>query len=348
MDTDWLTRTPALLHVESKHGLPDYVKTATWPAADDLPLTAFADTEQRLPIHSKAAAWCSAIWCAANADLVDDTVIGRVKKACDAHGATADLPELQNLFDYGQEKQAASPDQTYALVIPNAREFGVDADVLELMPLSTMLDVEDSSAELDKSAALGKLPPEMIREAAVNIKKAAAKFDVKLPVTSTAERLGHERYADLETAAELLERRASVVDATAMTGYREVLEFLKTAGMEQTVIEGLLDLDAVNGVTYGFGKMAFQPTPWEIVYSGPTEEDVMKLARSSVLVADCLLPLEALKAVSDATLDMRLSADTASIVKQARVADAPHAAKLIAGLDETRQLQVLDLLLEHA
>jgi len=349
MDPDWLTTSPAVLHVESKLGLPDYVKTAAWTPASDLPLEAFADLEQRLPIYSKAAAWCSAVWCAANQELVDDPTWDRVKQAVEAHDVAPDLSCLVDLF--GQRKEAAAapePDHTYALTLKNARQFGFDVDTLELLPLSNELDVEDSIRELDKAASLGKLPPELVREAAVATKQAADLFGVPVPQGSTTLRLGVERLADFDKAAELVERRSSVVPADVMQHYRDIVDFLKTAGMEEDTVDALRDLDASQGITYGFGKLAYQPTPWEIVYSGPTEKDLLKLASTSLYIASCLVPVEALKAVADRDLDMKLAADTAALIKQARTMDAPHAAALIDTLDETRQLQVLDLLVSHA
>lgn len=345
MEPNHILTTPALLHVESKVGFPDFVKDASWQSGE-LDLSAYADTEQRLPIYSKAAAWCSACWCIANPGLVDDSSVLRVKRACEVHGVLDALEGIDQLF--GIAKQAVSrPDETYALTVENARDLGIDQDTLNLLPLSTVLDVEDSATELGKAAAAGKLPPEMIRTAAVAIKKAADKFGIKLPSSGVVERLGQDKLADFDKAASLVERRGAVVGAEAMEAYREVVDCLKTAGMEETVVDGLRDLDALHGVTYNFGKLAFQPTPWEIVYSGITDADLTKLASTSVLVADCLVPVEALKALTDRELDMRLSTGASSLAKQARAGDAPHAGKLLADLNETQQLELLDLLMNH-
>lgn len=334
-----------ILHADMKLGLPTFVKVAHWPDASQishLPVTAFADGKRQFPIFSKAAAFCSAL--IASADGCDDKTLNRITDACIDHGIADEVLKYTSLFDTVKCASYQSS-MTHALVIDNAKDFGHNQDTLYMLPASSQLEVEDSISELDKSAST-KLPPELVREAAMNLMKAAEEYSVVIPTGSVVDRLGHDRLPDYEKAAFLIERRISVVPESSMVDYREVVGFLKTAGMEQNVIDGLRDLDSQHGVNYGFGSAVGQPSPWEIVFSGPNDNDVMKMAGSHILIADCPIPIEALTSVADKNIDARFLKVAADAIKQAKAASAFHATELISGLTETQQVTLLDLVLE--
>lgn len=334
-----------ILHADMKLGLPTFVKVAHWPSASQiaqLPATSFADGKRTFPVFSKAAAFCSAL--VASADGCDDKTLNRITDACIDHGIADEVLKYTSLFDT-VKRASYQREMTHALVIDNAHDFGHTDGALFMLPVGNQLEVEDSISELDKSAGT-KLPPELVREAAQNLMKAAAEHGVVIPTGSVVDRLGHERLPDYEKAAFLIERRIAVVPSESMADYREVIGFLKTAGMEQGVIDGLRDLDAQHGVNYGFGNVVGQPTPWEIVFCGPNDNDVVKMASSHILIADCPVPVEALTSVSDKKIDARFLKSAADTVKQAKAAHSAQATELISGLTETQQVTLLDLVLE--
>ena len=334
-----------ILHADMKIGLPSFVKVAHWPGDEQInqmPATAFADGSRRFPVFAKAAAFCSAL--VAAAEGCDEKTLNRITDACVGFGIAEDVLKYTGLFDTVKRASALSA-ASHALVIDGARDLGFDCETLHMLPIETQLDIEDSILELDKSAAEKKLPAEYIRVAAQNLMKAAETQDVAVPLGSLVHRLGHQRLPDYEKAAFLIENRVCVVPQESLAEYREVTGFLKTAGMEDTVVEGLRDLDAQYGVDYGFGQTSGQPSPWEIVFCGPNDNDVVKMASSHILIADSPVPSQALLAVADKDIDKLFRKEAAAAIKQARVSGASMATSLIAELTETQQLELLDLVL---
>ena len=349
MDTSWLLNTPPLLHVEIKHSLPVYVKEATWlddKASAVLPQQAFADPARTLPVFNKAAAFCSAIWASMN--RVSDATQEAIAHACQVHGCIDDALRCTEGIKIVKSASVTLAPEQYALVIDNGKAFGLPEEDSKFLPIGSVLDAEDSITELEKAAKHNKLPVELLREASVNLMKAAARHGISVADDSVVRRLGEERYCDPNKAMFLVEHRISKVASEVLEEYKTAVEFLKTAGMENEVVEVLLDLDHRHGINYGFGTPTAQPTPWEIVFNGATENDMLKLAESMVVVAGCPVAVEAFKSVNDRLIDMRFNKEAAAVIKQAKVSDAPSASNMLAGLSDTQQLDVLELTLNAA
>ncbi|MEN6605128.1 MAG: hypothetical protein ABFD86_22190 [Bryobacteraceae bacterium] len=328
-----------VMHADIQIGLPEFVKTAAWPdelEASRLPSTAFADASRKFPIHTKAAAFCSAL--VAAADGCGDDIGNKISAACVAHGIGEEVLRYTGLFD-SVKVASNAPAATYALSIE------LNGQLQNFLPISSQDDVEDSIAELEKSAADGRLPCELIKQAAEKIADAAEAFDVPYATTSVVSRLGQRCLADPIKAAHLVETRAGIAGDT-MGAYREIIGFLNTPGMEQQVIDGLRDLDSANGVDYGFKSAACTKhlTPWEIVFCGPSEDAVEKMAGTHVLLADLPSPVEALRAVSEKEVGRRFVKEASDKIAKARTAAPAEASQLLAELTETQQIDLLDLI----
>lgn len=164
-----------LNYYHSLHSLPTFVKEAavvTTDAVEGLPQTAFADPLRKLPLHTKAATWCSALSYYSGA-IEDQTGVAEhnIKRAADFWGIGEECRKIRENL----EKDAAPRllmDEDFALL----EEY--EGHKVRKLPVYNMSQVKASAEDLVKSA--NAYPLEWRRKAAQRIIKRASELSLKL------------------------------------------------------------------------------------------------------------------------------------------------------------------------
>jgi hypothetical protein len=160
---------PRALHRATLNGLefPKYASEGAWPSAEDvqsLADTAFADRKNRLhPLHTKAAAFVSAVYCANLDAQPAPEIIENLKQAAMAHGIEADVLPILAEINNKQAAESSAPD-TYALRDGKEHAF---------YPVGTNHDIEHSSIGILRDMRNKHLPVKCARQACLNLVRRA-------------------------------------------------------------------------------------------------------------------------------------------------------------------------------
>lgn len=155
------------------HGLPAFVKEAgvvTTDSVEGLPQTAFADPLRKLPIHDKAATWCS--YLAYHSGSVQDPTNSAGPKLEKAAAFWGIGDECREVVANLQEQADPPKDDDFAMV----SEF--EGQKVRRFPVAGPNNVKESAEELEKTAHRYPLP--WRRTAAQKILKRAADLSVQL------------------------------------------------------------------------------------------------------------------------------------------------------------------------
>jgi hypothetical protein len=314
-----------------------------------LPSVAFADSfERRMPMHTKAAAFLSAV----SADVynypVHKTWQNRLKVACASYGILEEVEIAHKVLanDSYQEKEASeTPNFKWALsLIP---ELGAEAQ--NYYPINNRDEVEDSGIKLARDLFQERLPGTWFVEAAENLVKAAK--ETGLPeslIPDTVKRLAEDRLPSPEYLSEQIERRAkqASLNDDAVEIYKEAAELAlqgKEAAMDAAHVWEFADRK------FGIKLTDVLASPTAAFRSGARREDVEKLAAQIVKIAGVHVPFTQLQLLSDKLVAVSLPLNTAQVLLQAKKAsDGRAAAVSIQDLSEPEQLQILELLTESS
>lgn len=164
------------------YALPDYVKSASEVcAADlkDLPRSAFADSLRKLPMHTKAAVWLSALEHYYRSDATPDAEVDRrLTKAAEFFGVADDLRMVKASSVLLRGKAPGLTANDYAI--------SRSANQVYRLPIDTPEHTVKASMDLQHEA--GNYPYAWRKEAALRILGASGRQNVKLPNRSYIEK----------------------------------------------------------------------------------------------------------------------------------------------------------------
>lgn len=328
---DFITdTTAAIFDYADKQGLvPEFVKQSniiTKEDADQLPDRAFADQYNRLfPCHTKEATVVSSIYFLADGNG-DPNTLDTIMKRAAAFGVEDDVNKVVAHFDnlvqemQQQEKKASEepqePIEKYALTISNNDEEH------NFYNISSRPDVLVSMNELERDYNCGAIEMPWMRKVAKILMDAAEQFNVADNAPGCIVKFAECRLPDLGKAQALLSMRTTCVDDMSM--YNQAMEKLASSLMQAETFQDAVDvsdefakdvyvLDKQANVQYG----AFQPDPYVVMLSGPSQEEFEKRAASHVYISDIPVPVEDVVNMSDQTVDMQFSKSSAECIKDA-------------------------------
>lgn len=340
---------PRLLYAAGLAGtIPQWALAVPIPQFDELSKLAsqaFADPAHRmLPLHTKEATVCSAVYVAALSGIYPQGTEDRVKAAAVALGVGA---EVDAILSVERPKQAAAAPilekAAFALVIEDGAVYNLAAGRHDLLPCHDSYTIEHSGEELAKSASSKKLPPEMVRVAAVELTKAARAKNCLDTLPPQVIALGTERVADWSKAATLIQDRGRHVDAGWMRAYDDLVKLgSETPENAEEIIAGLRDLDAAAGLDY-WGKSGSVASPWEVVYSGLAMEEIEKMATTHFVVAGALVPIPAFSALSETKITSSFSKQSSEIILGAqRSRNSGEITRALSNLEEDLQARLFN------
>lgn len=345
----------------SSEACPDYVlesECLTQEKTASLSRTAFAVPDKRMfPVHNKAATFLSAAYFFGSG-FDDPEVEENIKRAAESHGIESDLDNLYSLFTTTTPKQASDSSQpTYAVSV----EFGPD-DVQNFYPIHNALAIEASAEQIEKDANEGRLPLELKRQACLSLMKAASnnsQVDVET-LPSGVVSMGTPRIPDFDkmkmaadlrgAICKLAEEEKSLL-SDLVTGAEE--EYTKTASIEERDAamekwaELILNFDRRNEITYG----GYIEDPYKALFSGPSDQDIQKMARENVDVLGALVPRLAFSKIADESVRREFTEENAEqilAVKEAASRDGMEATGKLEGLSSGVQRELLQLLVSEA
>jgi hypothetical protein len=315
-DYTTLNNPKFLFFAELNHPFPDWVAAAPMPKTGDfekMASTAFADQKRRLlPISSKEAAFHSALDYMARVGDYPEEAGDRIKEACEFYGITDDVAPYAEVFASRMEKEASDES-------PVVGRYAIDEIIngthFRMLPLNDAVDVESSAAELAKMASERRIHFLQLLPAARAVVSAAEEYGVSLPVSVL--RVGAARMANLEKTAKLIDGRAgfaapSTDRATLQAAYDEVVKSASEGKIDaDECVKQIAALDHAGGVEYNLRKQSHVLLPSEIVFCGPLESELEKLARTHVSVGDVVIPLDEFKKINRTEAEYKLSKSSA-------------------------------------
>lgn len=344
-------RSPAFLVLLKEAGaIPEWLQQA--PDADEvkgLPTIAFADTGRRLmPIHSKAAAFMSAVSALSYGYPSEGNWENRIKAACHQYGITELVKKAHEVIapkDYHKEADEKTEKRAYALEL----EVTAGAAPTPYYPINNQDEVEDSALKMARDHQENRLPESWFVEAAEALMKAARTFDVAVHlIPDSIVRLGEDRIPSPDYLKQQIERR------------------IKQAGISEEAAE-LYTKAAAGAVSGEFPPMKAAHV-WEVAdrkfgvryhdtlvspamafRSGIFRETLDKIAGSVVTIAGVQVPFNALTTLPDRMVVALLPRKSAALVLAAKgQSDGLKAASVIGSLEEREQVELLGLLTDVA
>lgn len=342
----------ALYEVGIKAGdsLPDYVKEAAMLQEEDLVSLhdfAFADPVNRLhPIHTKAAAFMSAVYLAGAGEL-NSPEFEAVKSAAELFGIEQDISDAIALLPQVEKSAHALAEDKYALSFQLEED-----DSWQAYPINNYVDVTKAAAAVVRDWNDGHIPTDWFFHAARNIVKQANALNISRDeIPERVWNMGEERMVDFS-------------NTDFAIGERQYIGVRDTAAYEQAVkeaaagtisvddaIDTWMGLDAANNVNHK--KVT---SPHEAFYSGVKIAHIEQMADNHVFVADVLVPVDAILKLTEndsKAIKMAFRKEAAekivSIVDHFRTEKkAAETSAKIASLESNQQKQLLNLLLKVA
>lgn len=342
---------PRPLYIAGLAGtLPEWALSAPIPQLEELSKlssNAFADPAHRLlPLHTKQATLCSAVYLAACAGIYPEGTEDRIKAAAEALGVADEAAVILN----AERPKAAAASlevekEAHALEIEDGAAYGLDPGPLNYLPCHDSFSIDRSGEELAKCASRQKLPPEMVHSAAVALTKAATLKNCLDVLPPQILALGTERVADWQKAATLIQDRVRVVGREGISDYDELIK-LGAEHPEQAdaVIDGLRDLDAHHNISY-WDKAGAVCSPWEVVYCGPTMQDIEKMASSHFVLGGALVPIPVFSSLPRDRVSAGFSKAAAeTIFKAQESSDSAEITRALGGLEDDLQGRLFNVL----
>lgn len=324
-----------LYRVDALAGTPDYVTQAeviTPEHTQKLASVAFADHGRReFPCFDKASTYLSYAYLR-GAGRSDPALETRIKQAGQVFGISEDLEKIDAAL--ATEKSASAPEPRFALPAGSVKEANFN-----LYPINSREEIESSGHQLlhDRS----RMPVHAFRTAASALVKAAAEH----PGTQLPEKVhaaGVARFPNFEFAAQVAGNRKFVVkSAEALELYAELVKSAHASDETEAVKFATLwtELDSQFGVKYANGIV----DPWAAIFSGPTVEEVEKMASTFAFVAGTPVPLATLQAIPEEKLTQSFSTKTAGLLVATRTKSAAELTSLVSAWDRPVQKELLRL-----
>ena len=346
MDLSEVPHAAAVRYVESQLGLPDYIKSAATPPPaslnDEVSDQAFLDMANRQwPSFNKEAAWLSAVAYLSNPRNRDEQLDGRMLKLASVQGITEDVDKLIHLFDDAVKSASQVPEKRYALIVDFEGQGG--RGVENFYPVNNYGEVLGSSAQLVKDASETGMPLELVRDAAVNLVKAAREYGVNVSeLHRTVELLGTERMADVDHALAIADTREwAGVPPEGIALYKEAAEAVRDGSPEELedAIACWLELDKLHQVKYARHIL----DPYQAFFSGEKISEIEKMASEVVLVGDVMIPKSVFGLPSETQLRQSFSKESAEKIMGLQKTASVNAADASRGMqdfndDERREL----------
>lgn len=312
---------------------------------EGLPSSAFADTGNRLlPIHSKAAAWLSAV-----SSYAYSTPSGawadRLKNACHAYGIVDSVKsaiEVLRPAEQTNQKEASTGSQKeYALILntPEGRS--------ELYPINDDYEIEKSAREILKDVKEKRFPEGWMAKASTTLCKAAD--DRRIPdylIPQDVRDLGTPRIPSPERIdLEIQNRVRAGLPKAATEFYKKAADML-CAG-EVDLGEAALVWELADRKFGLEGKCA---SAVRSLNSGIPMAMIEKQAKEVVVFRGELLPLAALQTLSPIQVAARMTKEAAAaVLKCAQQVDGRNVSRILSTLDENQCRILTDILCDaHA
>ncbi len=348
------TRNPRSLAIaEMAIPFPEWIKGRPIPTSEGfekLASVAFADRENRLlPIFEKEAAFFSAVDYFANAGEYPEEVFDHIKEACAYFGIGADVAPYAEYFAGEFEKQASAETPS---TLPG--RFGIDTTLngthFRLLPLNDPYEIAKSARDLATMVDQNRIHYLMFVDAAREVVKAAADACVIHEIPGLIVQAGTPRFEDLDKAASLIESRRSLVSnyPGAFSEYEEAVKQAAAGEISpEDCMRKIAATDSAIGLRYNFNPRHPVPLPHNIVFGGPTVEEVEKMAASHALIRGVPVPLEALRQIAtvDAEFHLEKAAFDSFIALRSQESAAPLSLE-VAGWGESDQKALLKMAVE--
>jgi hypothetical protein len=342
----------ALFHLQKQEGAPEWAKSASIPAPDDLKglsNAAFACPQTRsLPVHTKESCWQSAAYYWGQ-DQRDPDIETRLKAAARALDMAADLEWVESQLQT-RTKSASAPRYALNLIMEEGQEQG-------FYPLGDDEQLVESADALRKDAHDRRLPVECLRDASVELLKEARARDLEDQMPAVVIKWGEERIPDPVGARVNINLRkcASTVHADLYEdlylGWCEELEkaadYRERDQLTEKWAELLVDLDRLAGVER-YHDM--QPHPYAVLNAGPTHAELEKVANQTLFLGETMVPARALVSVPEAEVRKYFRKDAAARIlgiQKLASADTWAANRDLGELDEELGRELLRLTLRH-
>lgn len=296
-----------LLFLESKGVTPPFEKSASDTWVENLAPNAFALPGKRLfPVHTKRATWESCVYFEGSG-YTDSRVKDNLEKAAEAWGIEEDVSHAISMFTTESTKSAS------------ANRYALEVDGLGYYPLESEIDRETSADAMVEDFREGRLPLPLFRKAAREIVSTSGDVGLPLKVLS----LGTPRLPDFEGAREELPlRKEASKDLYSM--YEDVLSvaeqeytesqsdpLTKAASMDKYA-ELMYELDTQAGIQYDERTV----NPYDLLFTGPSAQDIEKAARETVFVCDQMVPVQSLLAIPEQDLRNHFRTPDAELIME--------------------------------
>lgn len=332
-----------ILNADETHPFPEWVKEASWPSPEEVSgfaASAFADKEREYPVHTKCAAFLSCVYAFGEREKIatDPEFAARLEEAA----AFWEIdPSVLDPYRPTHEKVAAEITEApeYALVFED--DDGIQRGWLKV---SNSAEITESAALLRRTMCDNRVSspysPGQIKQACAVLVDAADAHGLTVdPVIHNVAKRAVSN-ADAVHYAGLRKLAGASDDIIGI--YKEAAAVADQENIE-SVIEAWKVLDATVGVKYATAL----PSPWEVFFCGPTEEEAIKVANSNVFVSEVAIPSPVVAALPPLKVDALFSLADAEIIKQASacaILNAPEASRTLARLDDHASHHLLALL----
>ena len=366
---DYVTaQNPAIfMHLSEKELIPDYVMESprvTTEETDGLSVVAFADPYSRsYPCHTKAACWQSAAWYAGTqADTPH--VKAAIEKMAAAHGISEDVQKVFDCFEAERVKVAHAEvveEPQYALALDFNGYEGRGYE--QHYPINSACEVIASCDDAAEDYLGGILPMPVMRKVATALVKAANAHSVATcDIPGVVLRYGVMRLPDPYAAEAMLShmRKNAGLDTTPYvqavanlrTALTKVANHTEAIKLAEATASTIYDMDCDNHVRYSARML----DPYELIFSGPTVDELEKAAAQVVDILHVDVPVADFLNLSDEKIDTIFSKNAAMVIKQAKqnVEGEPDmektaaAASLLATLPEDVNKVLLSVLADTA
>ena len=338
----------ALYEVGIKAGdsLPDYVKEASILQEEDLVSLhdcAFADTVNRLhPIHTKSAAYMSAVYLAGNG-MTNSKEFAAVKEAAALFDIEDDIDSALALLPQAEKSAHELAKDKYAL------SFEIEEqDTWNAYAINNEVDVTKAATDVVRDWNDEHIPTDWFFHAARNIVKRANELNIaRNDIPEKVWRFGEERLTDFDNVDYAIGERASA----GVSDTSEYWQALKQASTGAITVEHAVDtwmgLDAAHNINH---KRV--TSPQEAFYSGAKVAHLKDLAEKNIFVSNVMVPaaeFDKLAANSYKAVRMAFRKEAAdNIINILSEKDTAKTTAKIASLESNQQKQLLSLLLKGA
>lgn len=328
MNTDFLNdKTGAILNYAFENNLlPEFVKEASVDElhnTDGLIDSAFADKYNRLyPCHTKEATVLSALYSAANRE--DNLQIKEhITKIASAFQVSSEVQNIFNHFEGEFQKYASAqeeePMQKFALYLEDESGLTGYYDISDKE--STLVSIK----HLEQDFTAGGVQPHHMRKIASSISAAAQEYEVAEDyIPSVIKKYATAKLPDSNVAYELVGLRN--VSEEQLDNYRNIIvkmaNDITASDMEYNTIVDIADKAAedifVLDKEYGIKYASDQPDPYDVIYTGPTMQEINKFASQHVRISDIPVPVVDFVNLSDTVVNTKFSKKASEVILKVR------------------------------